>query len=108
MSARRCADNLLHAAVMDTAGADPARAWPLPVLRLSIEEVVEALAGVFGADRRGLVRYAPQASVEAVYGSFPRLDDSASRALGLRDDGSADAMIRLALDDEPAKLPAAA
>ena len=43
MSARRCADNLLHAAVMDTAGADPARAWPLPVLRLSIEEVVEAL-----------------------------------------------------------------
>ena len=108
MSARRCADNLLHAAVMDTADADPARAWPLPVLRLSIEAVVEALAGVYGADRRGLVRYAPQASVEAVYGSFPRLDDSASRALGLRDDGSADAMIRRALDDEPAKLPAAA
>lgn len=99
MSARRCADNLLHAAVMDVARADPARAWPLPVLRLSIEEVIEACASLFGADRRTLVAFRPDPGVEAVFGRYPRLDDAPSRALGLRDDGSAEALVRRALGE---------
>jgi nucleoside-diphosphate-sugar epimerase len=99
MSARRCADNLLHAAAMDVAGADPARAWPLPVLRLSLQEVVDTLAGLYGDDRRTLVRYEPQLRLEAVFGRYPHLDDRAARALGLRDDGSPAAMIRRALGE---------
>jgi len=102
MSARRCAENLLHAASMDVTGADPARAWPLPVLRLSLAEVVETLARVYGVDRRNLVGYEPQPALEAVFGRYPRLDDSASRALGLRDDGSPEAMVRRALGEEVA------
>jgi nucleoside-diphosphate-sugar epimerase len=99
MSARRCAENLLHAGVMDVSGADPARAWPLPVLRLSLQQVVDTLVGLYGADRAGLVHYAPVPKVEAVFGRYPRLDDSASRALGLRDDGSPEAMVRRALGE---------
>lgn len=99
MSARRCADNLLHAAVMDVPQADPARAWPLPVLRLSIREAIDACAGLYGADRRELVSFRPIPDVEAVFGRYPRLDDASSRALGLRDDGSADALVRRALEE---------
>lgn len=99
MSVRRCADNLLHAAVMDVSGADPARAWPLPVLRLAMREVIDTCASLYGADRRALVQFRPIPDVEAVFGRYPRLDDSASRALGLRDDGSADALVRRALDE---------
>lgn len=97
MSATRCAENLLHAATMDLEATDPGRAWPLPVLRLSMQDVVEAGAVLFGADRRGLVRYEAQEPLEAVFGRYPALDDSASRALGLRDDGDAPALIRRAL-----------
>lgn len=100
MSARRCAQNLLHAAAMDVTGADSARAWPLPVLRLSLQEVVNTLARLYGDDRANLVRYEPVPNVDAVFGRYPRLDDSASRALGLRDDGSPEAMIRRALDED--------
>lgn len=99
MSAQRCAENLLHAAVMDVSRADASRAWPLPVLRLSLRQVVDALALLYGADRVSMVQYAPQPHVEAVFGRYPRLDDRASRALGLQDDGTPQDMIRRALDD---------
>lgn len=107
MSAQRCAQNLVHAASMDPS-LDPAgqfaRAWPLPVLRLSIAEVVQTLSRAFGVAGERLVRYAPQPGVEAVFGRYPVLDDSAARLLGLRDDGSPEALVRRALDphfDEP-------
>lgn len=96
MSARRCAWNLVHAATMPV-GDDPARAWPLPVLHLSIAEVVQALSAEFGTDGHALVRHAPQPAVEAVFGRYPPLDDRAPRALGLRDDGDARALVRRAL-----------
>lgn len=99
MSARRCAQNLVHAAYMNVSGADAARAWPLPVLRLSIEQVVQTLADVYGADRVGLVSYAPQQGLETVFGRYPRLDDGAARALGLRDDGSPQELVRRALGE---------
>lgn len=99
MSARQCAWNLMQAAVMDVPRTDAGRAWPLPVLRLSIEEVVRTLAALYGDDRTGLVRYAPQPAVESVFGRYPVLDDRASRALGLRDDGTAEQMVRRALGE---------
>lgn len=97
MSAPRCAENLLHAAAMDVSQADPARAWPLPVLRLSIAQVVETCAALYGENRRQLVQFDPQPRLEAVFGRYPLLDDASSRALGLRDDGSAEELIRRSL-----------
>jgi len=101
MSARRCAQNLVHAAAMDVAldsQGQVGRAWPLPVLRLSIAEVVQALSRVYDVDGAQLVRYSPQPGIEAVFGRYPALDDSAARLLGMRDDGSPEALVRRALD----------
>jgi hypothetical protein len=99
MSARCCAENLAHAAVMDASRADPGRAWPLPVLRLSIREIIDTCAARYGESRRDLVAFQPRPDVEAVFGRYPRLDDASARALGLRDDGSADALVRRALGE---------
>lgn len=93
MSAHRCAQNLVHAAGMNVAGANAGRAWPLPVMRLSMQEIVNAGIRVFGSNRQGLVRYKPVESVEAVYGRYPVLDDAPSRALGLQDDGNQDDLV---------------
>lgn len=100
MSATRCAENLLHAATMDLRQADPRRAWPLPVLRLSMQDVAAAGAAVFGADRTELIGYEAQESLEAIFGRYPVLDDRAARALGLQDDGDALALVRRALSLE--------
>lgn len=97
MSAPCCAENLLLAAAMDVSRADPGRAWPLPVLHLSIAQVIETCAMLYGDDRRQLVTFEPNAKLEAVFGSYPPLDDSASRDLGLHDDGSPDDLVRRAL-----------
>jgi len=96
MSAPCCAENIAHAATMDVSRAGSARAWPLPVLRLSIAQVIDACATLFGDDRRELVRFEPNEKLEAVFGRYPPLADTASRALGLRDDGSPENLIRRA------------
>jgi nucleoside-diphosphate-sugar epimerase len=101
MSATRCAENLVHAATMDVSGADAARAWPLPVLRMSIGEVIATCAAIYGNDRERLVAFEPNEDLEAVFGRYPPLDDTASRALGLQDDGSPESMIRRATDQSP-------
>lgn len=99
MSAQRCAENLVHAAVMDASRADLGRAWPLPVLRLSIGDIIDTCSARYGESRRGLVSFQPRPDVEAVFGRYPRLDDASARALGLRDDGSADDLVRRALGE---------
>jgi hypothetical protein len=81
MSARRCAQNLVHAAAMAVEDREArGRAWPLPVLRLSIAQVVRTLSQVHGVEGERLVRYAPQAAVEAVFGRYPALEDGAARS----------------------------
>jgi nucleoside-diphosphate-sugar epimerase len=86
MSAQCCAGNLVHAAGMDVRQADFRRAWPLPVLRASIGQVVEAAADLFPSTAQ--IAYRPDDALEAVFGRYPRLDDTEARALGLRCDGS--------------------
>lgn len=100
MSAERCVDNLLHAARIPAAALrGRGRVWALPVLHLRIEEVVERLAARYGADRLELVKYAPVEQVEAVFARQPPIDASEALALGFRDDGSTDALVRRALNE---------
>ncbi|WPG41594.1 NAD-dependent epimerase/dehydratase family protein [Variovorax sp. EBFNA2] len=99
MSARRCAENLAHAAVMDVSHADSGRAWPMPVLRLSIRDIIDTCSARYGESRRALVSFQPRPDVEAVFGRYPHLDDASARGLGLRDDGSAEELVRRALGE---------
>lgn len=102
MSARCCVDNLLRAAELPLA-ADAPRVWQLPLLHLSIAQVVDALAERFGEHSRSLLSYHPDAQLEALFGRQPPFKTPQARALGLRHDGSAAALLRNALD-----LPATA
>jgi D-erythronate 2-dehydrogenase len=69
----------------------------MPVLHLSVADVVEALGRRFGADRIALVEYAPDARVVRLFASQPALATPKAEALGLRHDGSADALVERAL-----------
>lgn len=106
MSARCCVDNLLHAAELREPGAE--RVWQLPVLQLSIAQVLDALAAAYGEARREHIAFAPDAALEALFGRLPPLRTPQARALGFRHDGSAAALLRNALDLSPRRRRAAA
>lgn len=103
MSARCCLDNLLHAAEMPE--LPPTRICQLPVLQLSIEQVLDALAGCFGEQHRALVEFAPEPELEALFGRYPPLRAAQARALGFRHDRSATALIRNALNLSASRRP---
>jgi nucleoside-diphosphate-sugar epimerase len=92
MSASRAVTNLRHAAGIEYAGE-----IQLPALRQSIAEIVDALAHAYGEDRRSLIRYEPDARIEAVFGRYPELDARDAEALGFAHDSSASELIAAAL-----------
>ena len=98
MSAACCVDNLLHAAAMPATGLPASRVWQLPVLRLSVEEVLDALLRRHGAGRRGLVSFVPDESIEALFGRQPPLDAREAERAGFRNDGSAADLVERALE----------
>jgi nucleoside-diphosphate-sugar epimerase len=99
MSVRTCVDNLLHAAEHPGAALDRRRAWTLPALRLSMAELVDAIAAVTGRDVSHLVRHEPVEAIEAQFGRYPNLSTLAAEALGFRHDGSAVELVRNAYED---------
>lgn len=97
ISVGACVDNLLLAAVIDPARLDARRCYQMPVLRLTIEELVEALAMRFGADRRALVQYAPDDGIERLFGAYPPLFTPRAQALGFVHDGDVAVLIARAM-----------
>jgi nucleoside-diphosphate-sugar epimerase len=97
MSVGCCVDNLVHAAALDAGAVASRRDYTLPVLRLHIGELVDALARRFGEDRRALVSYAPDEALEQGFGRLPPLDASAAEKIGFRHDGDIDALITNAI-----------
>nr|WP_180204845.1 NAD-dependent epimerase/dehydratase family protein [Pseudomonas sp. SbOxS1]NYU04842.1 NAD-dependent epimerase/dehydratase family protein [Pseudomonas sp. SbOxS1] len=106
MSARCCVNNLIHAAELDGAVLEAQRVWQLPVLHLSISQVVDAMAERYGQERRSLISYAPDAALEALFGRMPPLKTPQSRAAGFSHDRTAAALVRNALNPvAPRHLP---
>jgi nucleoside-diphosphate-sugar epimerase len=91
-------DNLLHAAQLGAAPLARQRTWLLPVLHLSIAEVVAAIARRYGNEVLGRVRYAPDRALQAQFASYPPLLCPTSEAAGFRNDGSVDELIVRALE----------
>ncbi|WP_316196835.1 NAD-dependent epimerase/dehydratase family protein [Bradyrhizobium sp. SZCCHNS3053] len=88
LSAKVAVDNLILAGKLDVCGT-----LQLPALRLSIAEVVDGLAQLFGTTRPARLSFAPDARIEAVFGRYPELDASVELALGFAHDGSVADMI---------------
>ncbi|CCD89379.1 putative NAD-dependent epimerase/dehydratase [Bradyrhizobium sp. ORS 285] len=92
LSQKAVVDHLVLAGAAEICGP-----LQLPALHLSIAEVAEGLAQLFGAGRARLVSYAPDERIEAVFGRYPALDARAATALGFDHDGSVAALISYAL-----------
>jgi D-erythronate 2-dehydrogenase len=96
-------DNLLHAAQLDAAQLAAAplarqRTWLLPVLHLSIAQVVAAIARRYGNEVMGRVSYAPDRALQAQFANYPPLLCPMSEAAGFRHDGSVDQLVVRALE----------
>jgi len=100
MSLRCCIDNLLHATGMPTGDAPASRVWQLPVLHLSMREVLDALTWRYGPQRRELISFAPDERIEALFGRMPPLRTPAALAAGFRHDEDADQLIVAALQGQ--------
>ena len=96
-----CVENLIRAACFQDSGTtsklNPQRSYAMPVLRLTMADIVAALARRLGDDRQALVSYHPDARIERLFGAYPPLDTSAALAGGLRHDGNVDALVERAL-----------
>lgn len=97
ISVGACVDNLLHAATVDPARFSARRSYQMPVLRLTIRQLVDALAERFGSDRHALVRHAPEPFIEKLFASYPPLWTPCAEALGFRHDGSVESLITRAI-----------
>ncbi|MBK6864638.1 MAG: NAD-dependent epimerase/dehydratase family protein [Ideonella sp.] len=73
------------------------RALTLPTLCFTMAELVDAIAEACGTDARALVRYAPDARIEALFGRFAPLATPLADAAGFRHDGSLVQLVRRAL-----------
>jgi nucleoside-diphosphate-sugar epimerase len=98
MSRPALVDNLLHAAALPADVVGRQRTFLMPVLRLSIAEVVAAIAGLHGSEVLGRVRYSPDARLQAQFASYPPMHCPRSLAAGFRSDGSAAALVQRALE----------
>jgi len=93
MSVARCVDNLLHAASLPASALQARRSFALPVLRLTMEQVIGGLCQRFGEERQALVSYLPDAHLEATFGAYPPLLSPAAEALGFKHDGDLEQLI---------------
>jgi len=93
-------DNLVFAASAPSDAFASERALTLPTLRFSMQEAVDAVGRIFNTPARELVRWAPNAQIEALFGAFPPLSTHRADAIGFRNDGDLDRLVRRALAGE--------
>lgn len=98
ISVGACVDNLIHAASLDLGRLGPDKVVQMPAQWLSMNQVMDALAQVYGADRRALVTFTPDPLVQRLFASLPPLSTPQAQALGFVHDGSAVALVHRATE----------
>jgi D-erythronate 2-dehydrogenase len=93
MSLPCCVDNLIHATAISSRDLPARRAWTLPALRVSMSELVNALADLYGEQVTERLAYSPNSSLERLFGQPPLTTAIADR-LGFYNDGDAITLIR--------------
>ena len=91
-------DNLVRAAAPSLPGRDLRRSLTLPTSRFSMRELVAAIGEVRGADVSGLVRYAPDARIQALFGSFGALQADAALRAGFVADADLATLVRRSVE----------
>ena len=95
-SVRQCARNFLHALTLDSGLMPPTRAVTLPALRISMADLVEEIARQCAVSP-DLVRYAPDAALEAAFAAQPLLATPAAERAGFAHDGDLATLVSNAL-----------
>ncbi|MCP5854249.1 hypothetical protein NL323_30380, partial [Klebsiella pneumoniae] len=85
-------DNLLHAAELQDPGYG--RIWQLPVLHLSIAQVLAGLQACLGDENHACISFDPEPQLEALFGRYPPLRTTQARKLGFCHDGSVLGLLR--------------
>ena len=96
-SVARCAENFLHALTLDTALLPPTRAVTLPALRVSMGDLADSIARQCGVSP-DLVRYEPDAALEAAFAAQLPLATPAAEKAGFVHDGNLDTLVQSALE----------
>lgn len=91
-------DNLIHAATLAPEVAAKQRTWQMPVLRLTLAELVDAIASIYGKDVVSRVTYEPNEKLQAGFANYPPLHVPKSLAAGFRTDGDAITLVKRALE----------
>ncbi|MFT3904952.1 MAG: NAD-dependent epimerase/dehydratase family protein [Steroidobacteraceae bacterium] len=98
MSRPGIVDNLLHATTLPADIVARQRAFLMPVLRLTVEEVVNGIAEIHGAGVKQLIRYQPNEKLQAQFANYPPMLCPKSEAAGFQHDGSAKRLVTRALE----------
>lgn len=101
LSPRRCVENLIRGAELDTAALGQNRCMMMPGRIWSIAQVVEAMTRVAGPEPARLIRWEPQPEIERiVMGWRHDLRPEKALRLGLTPDDSFEDNIRYYLEDD--------
>lgn len=95
-SVETAACNFAHAGDLEAAALGATRAFTLPALCVSFEELVAALMRRF-PESRARVTYRPEEELVALFGSYPPIATQAADALGFTRDLDADALVTRSL-----------
>jgi D-erythronate 2-dehydrogenase len=95
-SVKQCAANLVHALALDSSLMPVTRAVTLPAQRLTMAALAAEIALQCEVSA-GLVRYAPDAALEAAFGTQPRLSTPAAEHAGFAHDGDIATLVTNAL-----------
>ena len=96
MSAKLCAENLLHAG---TCPLGARRVMTLPALRVRLDDLVAAIVAATGGSSAGF-RFEPDHVLEEQFGRLPALSTPLAESLGFKGDADLPALVRAALERE--------
>ncbi|MGM8929950.1 D-erythronate dehydrogenase [Salinicola halophyticus] len=100
-SPRAVVANLVHALALDGETLGDWRTLNLPGITVTVEEMLDALERQAGTSARDLVRFEPDAGIDAIVASWPGgLAVERPLSLGFQADSDFDAIIHAYLDDK--------
>lgn len=101
LSPRRAIDSLIHGHDTDGALFGSSRALSLTGLATTVQEMVDALGRVAGADAVKRIRWEPDAAIARIVNSWPGdFQTTRADAMGFQRDGSFDDIVRAYIADE--------
>lgn len=96
MSVKCSAENLIHAATLDSRLMPKTRVVTLPAIRVAMGELIDAIATQTKSSA-DLVSFEPNEQLEEGFGRQPPLTTAAADSAGFTHDGSIDALVKNAL-----------